>query len=163
MAIQSSNCCRVGHAAMGLSQSTCALQAPIPRLRWLIRCPATYGGSESAMWQCGSTILARAARRLPTPAGCWCMYGRLASRYANVLCASRHMLLLLGCASALRAQAAQTDSTVLTGSCPSRAANAVNWDEVLTAPDVPARPTRESMGFQPPNMRTPREQDPGPT
>src|SRR5260221_9669128 len=65
------------------------------------------------------------------------------------------MLLLLGCASALRPQAAQTDSTVLTGSCPSRAANAVNWDEVVTAPDVPARPTRESVVSPPPNMRKP--------
>ncbi len=86
------------------------------------------------------------------------MYGRLASCHANVLCASRQMLLLLGCASALRAQAAQTDSTVLTGSCPSRAANAVNWDEVVTAPDVPARPTRESVVSPPPNMRKPSKE-----
>src|SRR5260221_10070151 len=68
------------------------------------------------------------------------------------------MLLLLGCASALRAQAEQTDSTGLAGSCPSRAANAVNWDEVVTAPDVPARPTRESVVSPPPNMRKPSKE-----
>src|SRR5260221_3566001 len=101
MAIQGWNFCRVGHAAMGLSQSTCALRAPTPRLRRLIRGPATYGGSESAMGQFGSTILARTARRLPTPAGGWGMYGRLASCHADLLCASRRTLLLPACASVL--------------------------------------------------------------
>jgi hypothetical protein len=56
-------------------------------------------------------------------------------------------------ATAAHAQAV-TDSTHLTGACPSRAAASVNWDEVVTSPDVPAHPSRESTVMPPPNMRT---------
>lgn len=54
---------------------------------------------------------------------------------------------------AARAQTAQTDSTFLTGACPTRLADSVKWDAVVTTPEQPARIISQSLPLFPVHLR----------
>lgn len=51
------------------------------------------------------------------------------------------------------AQASPADSTFLTGSCPTRLADSVKWDAVVTTPERPARIVPQSLPLFPAHLR----------
>jgi hypothetical protein len=62
-------------------------------------------------------------------------------------------LALVAIPDSTQAQSSTADSTFVTGDCPTRSAGSVKWDDVVTAPEQPARLLAASFPMFPAHLR----------